>query len=174
MGNSPAAHRRARLASSDRHEHTGGKRASPTPAGKSGSIRPITTSPTRAARWSCSPAGDCDEARRLYPRNSESQGSRSYETVSQCYISPGCHAELERSICFSDTLRKADSSLAAQNDLATRSLTRRGRNDELIFFAAFACLRHCSGHALQEILRAWLRFCRAGRLVLKQTTRPSQ
>src|SRR5688572_11194183 len=65
-----------------------GKRASPTPAGKSGSIRPIITSPTRAARWSCSPAGDCDEARRLYPRNSESQGPRSYETVSQCYISP--------------------------------------------------------------------------------------
>src|SRR5688500_16590196 len=106
-----------------------GKRASPTPAGKSGSIRPITTSPTRAARWSCSPAGDCDEARRLYPRSSESQGSRSYETVSQCYISPGCHVELERSICFSDTLRKADSSPAAQNDLATRSLTRR-RSEE--------------------------------------------
>ena len=29
-----------------------------------------------------------------------------YETVSQYYKPPGCHAERERSICFSDTLRK--------------------------------------------------------------------
>ncbi len=42
------------------------------------------------------------------------------ETVSQCYKSPGCHAERERSICFSDTLRKADSSPAAQNDIVTQ------------------------------------------------------
>ena len=47
------------------------------------------------------------------------------ETVSQCYKSPGCHAERERSICFSDTLRKADSSPAAQNDIVTQ--LSRGR-----------------------------------------------
>jgi hypothetical protein len=40
----------------------------------------------------------------------------------QYYKSPGCHAERERSICFYDTLQKADSSPAAQNDMATQSL----------------------------------------------------
>ncbi len=37
---------------------------------------------------------------------------------------PYCHAERERSICFSDTLLKADSSPAAQNDIATQSQGR--------------------------------------------------
>jgi hypothetical protein len=51
------------------------------------------------------------------------RGTYPIETVSQCDKSPRRHAERERSICFSDTLRKADSSPLAQNDIATQSHT---------------------------------------------------
>jgi hypothetical protein len=51
------------------------------------------------------------------------------QTVSQCYKSLGCHAERERSICFSNGLRKADSSAVPQNDILTSLVAGEERGE---------------------------------------------
>jgi hypothetical protein len=58
------------------------------------------------------------------PRCEKTQSPQLQKTVPQYQKSPGCHAERERSICFSDTLRKADSSPAAQNNIAIQTPSR--------------------------------------------------